>query len=104
MDRSMFFKILATRERRKMSLEPSWGQTKIYTVQSPGLTPYIGYTTQGLRERMKDHQHAYAKAREDGCSDHMATGMAEIFLVEEYPCSSRDEAKARVQAYRNKFN
>lgn len=105
MDRSMYFKIRATRQNRMEGHDVSWCRCKIYTVQSePGITPYIGYTTQELRERLKDHQYAYEKGIDDGCGVHMSTGIADIFLVEEYPCNSRAEAISRVTQYRRKYN
>lgn len=101
----MFFKIRATQRKREEGRDVSWCRCKIYTVQSePGLTPYIGYTTQELRERLKDHQHAYDRGIDDGAGIHMSTGLAGIFLVEEYPCSSRAEAVERVMEYRRKYN
>jgi len=101
----MFFKMRASRRRRDEGRDVSWCRCKIYTIQSePGITPYIGYTTQELRERLKDHQHAYNTGRDDGCGVHMSTGIADIFLVEEYPCESRKDAMARVAQYRQKYS
>lgn len=102
MDRQMFFKIRATQAKRSGDIDMS--NCKMYIVRSlPGMTSFIGWTTQGLSARMKDHVFSYETGKDDGCGDHIETGNARIELIEDYPCESREDARERVRYLKTIF-
>lgn len=101
--RRMFFKIKGSQEKRERGDEIDYSLAKVYIVTSVrGVPSYYGYTTQELRDRLLDHQLNFSVGKRDGCEEHIRNG-ASIDLVEEYPCSTRDEILKRVRYYRKNF-
>ena len=76
-----------------------FANTFLYKIWSPH-TPlvYIGHGTTTSEKRMQQHRNEFAdKSRTKRCSSHqvLAFGDAEIEVLEQYPCASLQEAKAR---------
>jgi len=86
-------------------LVPRWGQTKMYVIRSLN-TPlvYVGYTTGTLPIRMAQHQRGAMNTKRR-CTSHkvLEEGDARIELLEDWPCSSRQEAMEREQWWIHRF-
>ena len=74
-------------------------KTKIYKIVSDGTAScYIGHTTKTLDERFEGHQREYKdtkKRKRCSSSEILKCKNARIELIEDWPCSSLQEAKAR---------
>jgi len=74
-------------------------KTKIYKIVSDGTAScYIGHTTKTLDERFEGHQREYKdtkKRKRCSSSEILKCKNARIELIEDWPCSSLKEAKAR---------
>ena len=80
-----------------------FANTFLYKIWSPH-TPlvYIGHGTTTAEKRMQQHRNEFAdKSRTKRCSSHqvLAFGDAQIEVLEQYPCASLQEAKARERFY-----
>jgi len=86
-------------------LVPRWGQTKMYVIRSLN-TPlvYVGYTTGTLPIRMAQHQRGAMNTKRR-CTSHkvLEEGDARIELLEDWPCSSRQEAMERERWWIHRF-
>lgn len=70
---------------------------KIYKIVSGDLV-YIGSTTKTLTQRLNKHETDYKSYNRYVSSFKvLKTGNYEILLIENYPCNSRDELRAREQ-------
>jgi len=78
---------------------------KIYKIESDSTEKvYIGSTTQRLSQRMAKHRANYKKYNEGKyyfvtSFDILKFGDAKIFLIENYPCSNKEELEARQRHY-----
>ena len=74
-------------------------KTKIYKIVSDGTAScYIGHTTKTLDERFEGHQREYKdtkKRKRCSSSEIIKCKNAKIELIEDWPCGSLQEAKAR---------
>ena len=81
------------------SPKEEYANTVIYSIRSPKTDlVYIGHTTKTVDQRLKGHLSEFAdKTRTKRCSSFevIKHGDATIMLLEEYPCGSATEAKAR---------
>lgn len=101
--RRLYFKMRGARLKAEQGDDTDYSKGKIYMVNSIGdIPPYYGYTTQSLRDRMLDHEHNMESGKPDCCSIHIRAGGV-IELVENYPCESREDLKARLEWYLKHF-
>ncbi len=86
-------------------MAPNYSKAKIYGIRSAQTTKwYIGATTLRLCERMaqfRKHYKAYQAGREahDCVYDLLQYDDTLIYLIEDYPCNSKDELNARLAEY-----
>ena len=74
---------------------PNYALGKVYKITGGGLT-YIGSTCEPtLARRLAGHVGDYKQGKNISSRIIIETGQYEITLIELYPCSSRDELRAR---------
>jgi len=76
---------------------PNYQNGKIYKIESPQTDQiYIGSTTQKLCDRMTNHRSDF-KCRKGNCTSFkiLEYGDAKIYLIELFPCNSKEELEAR---------
>lgn len=70
--------------------------SKIYKLVNNSLNlTYYGSTTQPLAKRFYDHERSTGNYRKCKSADLFASGECKIYLVEEFPCETREELLKR---------
>jgi hypothetical protein len=87
---------------RKKQEMPDYSKSKIYKLESPSGLVYVGSTTQPLCERKAGHMKDYKKWKLGKLHNITSfklfeedNGNVEIYLIENYPCHSKEELHAR---------
>jgi hypothetical protein len=86
---------------------PNYDEGKIYMMYLPGLEEYcyIGSTTNELRDRYSCHKNSLHR-KENKCTAHqlfLDGNEPVIKLIEDYPCSSREELLSREQYWISQY-
>jgi hypothetical protein len=82
---------------------PNYQNSKIYKLYAilpdGSIISYYGATTKDLRVRLAGHVQSFKKGECITSGQIIAAGNYNIMLMENYPCSSREELSAREQHY-----
>lgn len=82
----------------------NYSNGKIYKIASLNTNKiYIGGTTERLSVRMAKHRYSCKTYGSYTSKDVIKYGNAFIILIEKYPCTDRDELRAREQHWIDKF-
>ena len=76
----------------------NYQNAKIYRLVSGSGKQYVGATTQGLSKRKYTHKHDWTNKTNNTTTSiqlFQENNGVEIFLIEKYPCSSKEELDAR---------
>ena len=79
---------------------PDYQKAKIYAIMSPHTTDvYIGSTTRSLINRLAEHKYSCKRKYPFTSKKIIDLGDAYIYLIEDYPCNTKQELDIRERYY-----